>query len=67
MEAAMIYTDDSDLPVVTDEQVEASLKQTRAYAVLILKAAPKFEPPGSDRTFGVTKIIWEHGKRNNAA
>jgi hypothetical protein len=62
----MIYTDDSDLPTVTDEQLEASLKQTRAYTVLILRAGPNFEMPGPDRTSGVTKIIWQHGKRNSA-
>jgi hypothetical protein len=55
MEAAMIYTDDSDVPVVTDEQLEASLKQIRVYTVLIPKAGPKFEPPSSDRTFGVKR------------
>ena len=62
----MNYTDDSELPVVTDEQLEASLKQTKDYSVVILKAGPKFEMPGPDRTSGVTKIIWEHGKRNSA-
>jgi hypothetical protein len=62
----MNYTDESGLPQVTDEQLEASLKKTREYTVLILKAGPKFEAPGSDRTSGVTKIIWEHGKRNSA-
>jgi hypothetical protein len=66
MEAAMNYTDDSELPVVTDEQLEASLEHTKEYTVLILKAGPKFEMPGPDRTSGVTKIIWEHGKRNTA-
>ena len=32
----------------------------------ILKAGPNFLPPGPDRTSGVTKIIWAHGKRNYA-
>jgi hypothetical protein len=58
--------DDDDLPVVTDEQLEQSLTKTRPYTVLILKAGPKFEMPGPDRTSGVTKIVWEHGKRNSA-
>lgn len=62
----MNYTDDSELPEVTDEQLEASLKKTRAYTVLVLKAGPKFEAPGPDRTSGMTKIVWEHGKRNFA-
>jgi hypothetical protein len=34
-EAAMNYTDDSDLPVVTNDQPEASLKKTKQYTVLI--------------------------------
>jgi hypothetical protein len=62
----MNYTDDSDLPVVTDEQLEASLQQVKQYTVLILKVGPKFETPGPDRTSGIAKIIWEHGKRNSA-
>jgi hypothetical protein len=62
----MNYTDDSSLPVVTDEQLQELLKEIREYSVLILKAGPKFEPPDSDRTSGATKIIWEHGKRNTA-
>jgi hypothetical protein len=62
----MAYTGDSDLPMVTDEQLEESLKKTREYTVVILKTGPKFEAPGTDRTSGATKIIWEHGKRNSA-
>jgi hypothetical protein len=62
--AAMNYTNDSDLPVVTDEQLQESLKKTREYTVLILKAGP--ESRGPDRASGVRKIIWEHGKRNSA-
>jgi hypothetical protein len=38
----------------------------RAYTVCILKAGPKFEMPGPDINTGVTKIIWQHGKRNVA-
>ena len=62
----MNFTGDRDLPEVTDEQLQASLTQTKEYTVVILKAGPKFEMPGQDRTSGVTKIIWEHGKRNSA-
>lgn len=62
----MKYTNDSDLPGVTDEQLQESLKKTREYTVLILKAGPEFEVPGPDRSSGVTKLIWEHGKRNSA-
>jgi hypothetical protein len=55
--AAMKYTNDSDLPVVTDEQLQESLKKTREYTVLILKAGPEFEVPGPARASGVTTII----------
>ncbi len=62
----MNYRDDSELPKVTDEQLEQSRARMKPYTLLILKAGPRFETPGSDRTSGVTKIIWEHGKRNAA-
>ena len=39
----MNYTNDSGLPAVTDVQLQESLKKTREYTVLILKAGPKFE------------------------
>src|SRR5437016_5169370 len=62
----MNYTDDSDLPEVTDEQLEEALPTTRPYTIVVLKAGPKFEMPGPDRTSGVTSTIWAHGKRNFA-
>ncbi len=44
----MNYIDDSDLPLVTDEQLQESLKDSD-YTVPILRAGPKFEVPGPDR------------------
>lgn len=60
------YTDDSQLPEVTDEQLEAALPNTRPYTLLLLHPGPAFERPGADRSSGVTQIIWTHGKRNFA-
>ena len=62
----MKYTDDSDLPQVTDEILREALTRTRPYTAVILKAGPKFEPLGPDRSSPVAQIIWEHGKRNYA-
>lgn len=62
----MKYVDDSDLPQVTDEMLREALTQTRPYTAVILKAGPKFEPLGPDRSTPVAKIILEHGKRNYA-
>lgn len=62
----MTYTDDGDLPQVTDEILREALTQTRPYTAVILKAGPKFEPLGPDRSTPVAKIILEHGKRNYA-
>lgn len=62
----MKYTDDSDLPQVTNEILREALTRTRPYTAVILKAGPKFEPLGPDRSTPVAKIIWEHGKRNYA-
>jgi hypothetical protein len=60
------YTDDSDLPDVTDQMLEEALPTTKPYTVVVLKAGPKFELPGPDRDSDVAKIIWAHGKRNYA-
>lgn len=62
----MRYTDESALPTVTDEMLEASLATTRPYTVVILKAGPRFSPPGPDRDPEVAATIWKHGKRNFA-
>jgi hypothetical protein len=60
------YTDDSELPDVTDDMLNAALPTTRPYTVVVLKAGPKFGPPGPDRDSDVARIIWAHGKRNYA-
>ena len=62
----MKYTDDSALPVVTDEMLREALPSTAPYTIVVLKAGPKFSPPGPDRDPWVAKVIWEHGKRNFA-
>jgi hypothetical protein len=60
----MGYTDDSSLPEVTDEEMRAGLATTIPYTILILKAGPRFSPPGPDRDPEVAAYIWQHGKRN---
>ena len=62
----MTYTDDSDLPEVTDEQLQEALATTRPYTIVVLKAGPKYQMPGPDRDQDVEKVIWAHGKRNFA-
>jgi len=62
----MGYTDESSLPEVTDEMLQAALPTTRPYTVVILKAGPRFSPVGPDRDPEVAAIIWKHGKRNQA-
>jgi hypothetical protein len=48
------------LPVITDEQMNERLKETRDYTLAILKTTPKtFTDEGAP-------IIWEHGRRNMA-
>jgi hypothetical protein len=62
----MTYTDDSDLPEVTDEALREALQTVRPYTIVILRAGPHFSMTGPDRDPGVAQIIWEHGKRNFA-
>jgi len=62
----MRYRDDSELPDVTDEELEQSLSGVKPYTVVILKAGAKFSPPGPDRDARVAGTIWAHGKRNAA-
>jgi YCII-related domain-containing protein len=62
----MTYTDDSDLPAITDDQLRQALTEIRPYTIVILKAGPKFEMPDPDRSSEVAKLIWAHGKRNYA-
>ena len=62
----MRYTDDSALPVVTDDMLKQSLGRTLPYTIVILKAGPNFSAAGPDRDPAVATTIWEHGKRNFA-
>lgn len=58
------YTDDSQLPEITDEVFIAALGQAKPFTVLILRAGPRYSPPGPDRDPEVAAKILEHGKRN---
>jgi hypothetical protein len=62
----MSYTDDSELPEVTDERLEEALKTTKAYTIVVLRAGRRFSVPSPDRDPDVGKTIWSHGKRNFA-
>jgi hypothetical protein len=65
-EPPMNFAEFSQLPDLSDEEFLAELANIRPYTACILKHGPNFEPPGPDHTNGVTKIIWQHGKRNTA-
>jgi hypothetical protein len=60
----MKYTDDSALPEVTEQDLYASRATFRPYTVIILKAGPRYSPPGPDRDPEVGAIILRHGRRN---
>lgn len=60
----MRYTDDSALPEVSDETMRDSLARTEPYTLIILRAGPRYSPPGPDRDPEVARIIWQHGNRN---
>ena len=60
----MRYIDDTALPEVSDETLRAALETTIPYTILILRAGPRFSPPGPDRDPEVAAAIWRHGKRN---
>jgi len=62
----MRYAGDGALPEVSDEMLSEALPSTLPYTIVVLKAGPKFSPPGPDRDPWVAKIIWQHGKRNFA-
>jgi hypothetical protein len=62
----MKYTDDRALPKVSDEMLNEALPSTVPYTIVVLKAGPKFSPPGPARDPWVAEVIWEHGKRNFA-
>jgi hypothetical protein len=65
-EIGMKYTGDTDLPPVTDERLQEALRTVQPYTIVILRPGPGFPIPGTDRDAGVTRTIWEHGKRNFA-
>ncbi len=62
----MRYTDESQLPEVTDEQLAAALPTTRTYTLVLLRPGPAFQRPGDDRSAELDSLIWAHGKRNFA-
>ncbi|HEU4543361.1 MAG TPA: hypothetical protein VFR23_19680 [Jiangellaceae bacterium] len=62
----MRYTDDSELPEVTDNVLSDALQTTTPYTIVILKATPKSSTSGSDLDHEVATTVWAHGKRNFA-
>jgi hypothetical protein len=60
------FTGESQIPELSAEEFAAIRATTRPFTLCILKAGPKFEPPGPDPTVGVTAVIFAHGKRNVA-
>ncbi len=46
------------MTLITDEDMQMKLAQTKEYCAVILKAGPNRNIPG------VEKIIWEHARRN---
>lgn len=60
----MKYVGDDSLPEVTDEMMRTALAATIPYTVIILKAGPRYSPPGPNRDPEVATIIWRHGNRN---
>lgn len=60
----MKYTDDSALPEVSESQLMAALAGTRPYTVVVLKAGPRYSPPGPNRDPEVAATILQHGVRN---
>jgi hypothetical protein len=59
------YTDETALPEVTDEMLDAARHSARPYTLVILKIGPNFSP-GPERDAKVRNTIWAHGKRNLA-
>jgi hypothetical protein len=49
-----------DLPVITDEFMQAMRPTTRLYTMLLLKRTPKLADPDA------FPVLWEHGRRNYA-
>ena len=62
----MDSTDEGQLPDVSDEMLKQALSTTKAYTIVVLRAGPRFQPLGPDRSAEVADIIWAHGRRNYA-
>jgi len=60
----MRFIDDDHLADLSDEEFMASRAETRPYTVCVLRKGPHYEPPGTDFSQGVSRIIYPHGKRN---
>ena len=58
------YTTDSALPEVTDDMLREALTHAVPYTVVMLKAGPRYSPPGPERDGEVAATILRHGKRN---
>lgn len=50
----------SELPEITDAEMNTMLPSALPYSVVILRAGPNYGAPESNQ------IIWEHGRRNFA-
>jgi hypothetical protein len=50
-----------ELPLITDEMMQARLTGTHEYVVIILRKTPRYAEIPNARA-----IIWEHGRRNFA-
>ncbi|MGV9713963.1 hypothetical protein ACWDTI_25265 [Gordonia sp. NPDC003424] len=50
----------SDLPTITDDEMQTILQYAQPYSVVILRTGPKYGTPEA------ASIIWEHGRRNMA-
>lgn len=62
----MEYSDDHDLPEVSDQDFDTARETLRAYTAVVLRPGPAFERPGPDRGAHVTATILAHAKRNYA-
>ena len=60
----MPYTDDSQLPAISDEDFDTSRAGMRPYTIVMLKKGPKFSPLGPNRDPEVAAVIYRHGRRN---
>nr|EMP11626.1 hypothetical protein ISGA_3783 [Gordonia sp. NB41Y] len=50
----------SELPEITDEEMDTMIPMARHYSVVILREGPEYGSPEAK------PIIWEHGRRNFA-